>query len=164
MTAPRQTALTRMRFDLVKQADDMRITSFAGRYRINEPNRNCPTSFPVDATMRLQGSVAGWVKDEWRTNVESDLRGLNRLGVRVRNEAGQYNPETNVMNRKGYSSAPDESHPHVFNRLYNPPCTLRASGWNRWVPMPNNAQLTTETPFDYYIPSRLIDKEACKTH
>lgn len=163
-SAPRQVALTRMKFDLVKQADDMRITSYAGRYRINEPQRNCPTSFPVNPTTRIQASGAGWVTGEWRTNVESDLRGLNRLSTRVRNEAGHYNPETNSMNLRGYTAAPDEVHPQTFNRLYNPPCTLRASGWNRWTPLPNNAQLTTETPFDFFIPSRLLDKEACKTH
>jgi hypothetical protein len=161
---PRQTALTRSKFDLIKQADDMRITSYGGAYRLNEPNKNCPTSFVVNATSRIQGSGAGWVSNEWKTNVESDLKGINRLGSRVRGENIQYNPETNVMNKKGYTNAPDEVFHETFNRLNNPPCTLRASGWNRWEPLPHNPQLTTETPFDFFIPSRLQDKERCKTH
>jgi hypothetical protein len=161
---PRQQNLTRMKFDLVKQADDMRITSYAGRYRLNEPNRNCPTSFPVNPTTRIQLSGGGWVANEWRTNVESDLSGRTRFSARVRCDEALYNPETNAMNRQGYTSAPEEVFPQTFNRLYNPPCTLRASGWNRWVPLPNNPQLTTETPFDYFIPSRWQDKEKCRTH
>ena len=161
---PRQTALTRMKFDSIKQVDDMRITSYAGRYRLNEPHRNCPTSYIVNATSRIQGSGGGWVTNEWPTNVESDLSGRNRLSSRVRCDEKLYNPDTNQMNTRGYTNAPDEVFPQTFNRLHNPPCTLRSSGWNRWIPLPNNAQLTTETPFDFFIPARLLDKERCKTH
>lgn len=163
-SVPRQTAFGRMKYDLVRQADDMRITSYGGAYRLNEPQRNCPTSFPVNATTRIQASGGGWVAGEWRTNVESDLRGITRLSSRVRYDQGLYNPTTNQMNTRGYQNAPDEVFPLTFNRLYNPPCTLRASGWNRWEPLPNNPQLTVETPFDFFIPARLQDKERCRTH
>jgi hypothetical protein len=68
------------------------------------------------------------------------------------------------MNQKHYTAAPDESFPMVFNRLHNPPCTLRSTGWNRWTPLPHQPQLTYETPFDFFIPSRDLDKELCKKH
>ena len=160
----KQQALTRPKFDDYHQIDDMRITSYAARYYLNPPDANCPTSFPVDATVRMQQSGASWPAGKWKTDVESDLKGINRFGSRVKFDAGLYNPKTNEMNNTPYASAPDESFPKVFNRLYNPPCTLRSTGWNRWESLPHQPQLTFETPFDFFIPSRDIDKNRCKTH
>lgn len=158
----KQQALTRPKFDDYHQIDDMRITSYAARYYLNPPDANCPTSFPVDATVRMQQSGASWPAGKWKTDVESDLKGINRFGSRVK--TGQYNPATNEVNNTPYVSAPDESFPQIFNRLYNPPCTLRSSGWNRFESLPHQPQLTFETPFDFFIPSRDLDKELCKTH
>lgn len=160
----KQQALTRSKFDDFHQEDDMRITSYALRYYVNPPDANCPTSFPVDATVRIQGSGASWPAGKWRTDVESDLKGINRYGNRNRSDTGLYNPATNGMNNTPYEAAADESFPTVFNRLNNPPCTLRGTGWNRWEALPNQPQLTFETPFDFFIPSRDMDKERCKTH
>lgn len=160
----KQQALTRPKFDDFHQVDDMRITSYAMRYYLNPPEANCPTSFPVDATVRLQKNGNSWPARQWKTDVESDLKGINRFQSRIRCNDLQYNPDTNGMNQVPLQAAPDESFPMVFNRLTNPPCTLRATGWNRWQPLPHQPQLTYETPFDYFIPSRDMDKERCKTH
>ena len=160
--APQQQALTRSKFDEFHQADDMRITSYAARYYLNVPNHNCPTTYVVNATTRLQLSGQSWVSGAWRTDVESDLKNINRLGTRVKCE--QYDPRTNKMNNTAYESPQDEVIPETFNRLNNPPCTLRATGWNRWISLPQQPQQTFETPFDFFIPSRTLDKERCKTH
>lgn len=160
----KQQALTRPKFDDFHQADDMRITSYSLRYMINPPMANCFTSFPVDPTTRIQFSGDSWVSGTWKTDVESDLFGVNRVGNRNKCDTRLYNPETNKMNNKPYQAAPDESFPQVFNRLYNPPCTLRGTGWNRWEPLPHQPQLTYEQPFDFWIPARDNDKERCKTH
>ena len=159
----KQQSLTRGKFDDFHQIDDMRITSYALRYYINPPDANCPTSFPVDATVRLQHSGNSWTSGQWKTDVESDLKGINRFGNRIKCNR-LYNPDTNKMNQTPYESAPDESFPTVFNRLSNPPCTLRATGWNRWEPLAHQPQLNYETPFDFFIPSRDIDKEKKRTH
>lgn len=160
----KQQALTRPKFDDFHQIDDARITSYALRYYVNPPAANCPTTFPVDATVRIQKSGDSWVAGKWRTDVESDLKGINRFSQRVKCDDKLYNPDTNGMNNTPLRAAPDESFPTVFNRLYNPPCTLRATGWNRWEPLPHQPQLTFETPFDFFIPARTLDKEACRTH
>ena len=160
----RQQALTRGKFDHFHQADDMRITNYAMQYYLNAPGINCPTSFPVDATLRIQKSGASWPQGMWKTDVESDLKNINRLGTRVRSNAESYNPNTNKLNSVPLVAAPDESFPEIFNRLKNPPSTLRATGWNRWEDLPHNPQETFETPFDFFIPSRTLDKERCKTH
>lgn len=164
MISVKQQALTRPKFDDFHQADDMRITSFALRYYINPPDANCPVSFPVDATVRIQKSGASWPTEQWRTDVESDLKGINRFGSRVRSDKVLYNPDTNRVNNTPLQAAPDETFPLLFQRLTNPPCTLRATGWNRFEALPHNPQLNFETPFDHYIPSRLLDKERCGTH
>lgn len=164
MTSVKQQALTRPKFDDFHQADDMRITSAALRYYINPPGANCPVSFPVDATTRLQKSGNSWPVGMWRTDVESDLKGITRFGSRVRTDGALYHPDTNKVNAVPLEAAPDESTPLLFQRLVNPPCTLRATGWNRWDHLPHNPQLNFETPFDHFIPSRLLDKEKCSTH
>ena len=170
----KQQALTRSKFDDYHQVDDMRITSYAARYYLNPPEHTCQTTYPANATTRIQASGNSWVAGQWRTDVESDLRGINRLGNRIKCDdmagqpagpkSGHYNPATNKMNMIGLESAPDTGFGQTFNRLNNPPCTLRATGWNRWEPLLRNPQETFEQPFDYFIPSRLLDKERCKTH
>jgi len=160
----RQQALTHLRNDPFHQVDDMRITSYAARYYLNPPAKNCPTTFPTDATTRIQYSGASWVNDEWKTDVESDLRGIGRFATKIRCDDGLYNPDTNAMNNKGMSHAQDENVPLTFARLVDPPCTLRATGWNRWQPLFHNPQETFETPFDFFIPSRDTDKEKYNTH
>lgn len=160
----KQQALTRPKFDDFHQADDMRITSYAARYYLNPPEANCPTSFPVNATARIQKSGDSWVAGQWRTDVESDLRGVTRLSSRVKCDTALYNPATNKMNNLPLESAKDESFPQLFQRLENPPCTLRATGWNRWIPLQHQPQLSFETPFDFFIPARTLDKERCRQH
>jgi hypothetical protein len=160
----KQQNLTRPRFDDFHQIDDMRITSYAGRYYLNPPAANCPTTFPVNSTTRIQKSGDSWVKGQWRTDVESDLKGIDRLGTRVRCDEVQYNPATNYFTNQPVQNAPDENVPQTFARLVDPPCTLRATGWNRWQPLFHNPQETFETPFDFFIPSRDMDKEKYNTH
>jgi hypothetical protein len=163
-TAPKQQALTRLRFDDFRQADDQRITSYALRYYLGKPNHQCDVTFPVDATTRIQLAGNSFPTGKWRTDVESDLKNINRVGTRVRCDDEQYNPGTNGMNTTPLQDAPDMSFPMVFNKLTNPPCTLRSTGWNRFIDMPHQAQATFETPFDFFIPSRDLDKERCKSH
>jgi len=159
-----QQALTRLRNDPFHQVDDMRITSYAARYYLNPPAKNCPTTFPTNATTRIQYSGASWVEGEWKTDVESDLKGISRLGTKIRCDGVQYQPDTNPMNNKGMVNAQDENMPQTFARLVDPPCTLRTTGWNRWQPLFHNPQETFETPFDFFIPSRDADKEKYNTH
>jgi hypothetical protein len=162
-TNPKQANLTSSKWDDVHQADDQRISTYAGQYAFT-PFLNCHNSFPVNVTTRLQDSGAGWVSGKWRTEVESDLKGVGRPPSRWRENKLLYNPETNAMNQAGYTNAPDENFPLNFNRLVNPPCTLRTTGWNRWQPLFHNPQATFETPFDHLIPSRDLDKFSCRTH
>lgn len=163
MSNPRQTAFTRGKWDDVHQADDTRISTYAGRYAFT-PHMNCPNTFPVNATTRLQESGASWVSGKWKTEVESDLKGIGRPPTKWRADKLLYDPRTNEINNLPLENSADEVFPLNFNRLNNPPCTLRSKGWNRWEPLLHNPQNTFETPFDFFIPSRDIDKAKCRTH
>jgi len=160
---PKQANLTSSKWDDVHQADDQRISTYAGRYAF-VPFRNCFESFPVNATTRLQESGNGWVAGKWRTEVESDLKGIGRPPSKWREDDLLYDPRTNEMNLAGYANGQDENFPQNFNRLTNPPCTLRTTGWNRWQPLLHNPQSAFETPFDHFIPSRDLDKYKFRTH
>ena len=159
-----QQALTHPKNDPFHQVDDMRISSYASRYYLNPPEKNCPTTFPVNATTRIQYSGNSWVDGGWKTDVESDLKGIARLGTKIRCNDAQYNPDSNSMNTIPLRHAQDENMPHTFARLVDPPCTLRTTGWNRWDYLFHNPQETFETPFDFFIPSRDLDKEKYNTH
>ena len=163
--SPQQQSWTRPRMDAFHMMDDMRITSYSLRYQLNPPEANCPSMFPVEPTTRIQKNNGdSWVKGQWRTDVETDLKGINRFGSRVRCDEVLYNPETNKMNNTGLENAQDGSFPLKFNRLDNAPCTLRATGWNRWQPLFHDPQATFEQPFDYFIPSRDLDKQRCSSY
>jgi hypothetical protein len=117
--------------------------------------------FPVESTTRIQKQGDSWPQAQWRTDVETDLKGINRFGNRVRCDEKLYNPDTNHINTIPLEHAQDGTFPQNFNRLHNPPCTLRTTGWNRWQPLFHNPQETFEQPFDYFIPSRDVDKKRC---
>jgi len=150
---------TRSKHDNFHQQDDMRITSYAIRYYLEKPEHNCPSSFPAEPTVRMQYSGASWPQGQWKTDVESDLKNINRLGTRVKNNEIQYNPETNKFNNTPLQNAGDLVMGLTHQRLTNPPCTLRATGWNRWVDLPHDPQEVFETPFDFFIPSRTQSKD-----
>ena len=161
--SPQQQSWTRPRMDPYHSLDDQRITSFALRYYINPPEANCPSIFPVEATTRIQRQGNSWPEAQWRTDIETDLKGINRFGNRVRCDEKLYNPEQNKFNRTPLTHAQDGSFPLNFNRLHNPPCTLRTTGWNRWDSLFHNPQSNFEQPFDWFIPARSLDKERTKS-
>jgi hypothetical protein len=163
-TCIKQQSFTRSKYDDFHQEDDNRIRTYANRYYLNPPTFNCSTVYPVNSTTRIQKSGASWVSGQWKTDVESDLKGINRYSTRINCNDKLYNPDINKFNNIGLSNAPDEAIPMTFARLEDPPCTLRTTGWNRWVPLFHNPQETFETPFDHFIPSKLIDKEKYNTH
>lgn len=150
---------TRSKHDNFHQQDDMRITSYAVRYYLEKPEHNCPSSFPAEATVRMQYSGASWPQGQWKTDVESDLKNINRLGTRVKNNEIQYNPETNKFNNTPLQNGADLVMGLTHQRMNNPPCTLRATGWNRWIDLPHDPQEVFETPFDFFIPSRTQSKD-----
>ena len=101
---------TRLKHDNFHQQDDMRITSYAVRYYLEKPEHNCPSSFPAEATVRMQYSGASWPQGQWKTDVESSLRGVGRPPSKWRAETLLYNPTTDPMTTTPLQDAPDDCH------------------------------------------------------
>jgi hypothetical protein len=155
-------ALTSSKWDEFHMVDDNRIATYASRYYLNVPQAQGQDAYIVEPTIRLQKNGQSLVSGQWKTDVESDLRNLSRASTKVR--CDNYNPETNKITNNGLKNAPDGNFPVNFVGQTQPACTLRGTGWNRWEPLLRNPQEHFETPFDHFIPSRLLDKEKCKTH
>jgi hypothetical protein len=153
-------ALTRSKWDEFHTIDDNRISTYAGRYQLNVPMAQGQASYIVEPTIRLQKMGAAYPQGKWRTDVESDLRNLSRDPVTSR--CNSYNPETNQINNTVLKAPADGHFPVNFVGQTQPACELRGTGWNRWEPLLRDPQKHFETPFDYFIPSRLLDKERCR--
>ncbi len=154
--------LTSSKWDEFHTIDDNRISTYASRYYLNVPMAQGQRTFVVDPAIRLQKTGQSLVAGEWKTDVESDLRNLPRTGTRIRCE--NYSPQTSHITNADMKDAPDAHFSVNFVGQTQPACTLRATGWNRWEPLIRDPQAHFETPFDHFIPSRLLDKEKCRTH
>jgi hypothetical protein len=55
---------------------------------------------------------------------------------------------------------PETAFPRTYERLVDPPCTLRGSGWNRWEWLCQNPQEDVMMPFEWLVDSRHAAKDA----
>jgi hypothetical protein len=158
MATPATRNWTRSRDDDCHITDDTRITTGPGRYIIESPNGYCNATFAPEPTTRIQKWGDAQVDGFGKTDVESDLFNLNRTTTRA--VCGQYSPGDNRMNNSSKRNIKEASFPQNHSRLNDPPCTLRGSGWNRWQWLGQNPQENVMMPFDWYIPGRILHKDA----
>jgi hypothetical protein len=158
MASPATRNWTRNRADDCHLEDDVRITTGPGRYVTEAPNAYCNASFAPEPTVRQQRWGASQVETYTKTDVESDLFNINRTTTKA--VCGQYDPNDNRMNGAGKRAIKEASFPQTHARLNDPPCTLRGTGWNRWEWLCQNPQEGVMMPFDWYVPGRLLHKDA----
>jgi hypothetical protein len=158
MASPATRNWTRNRADDCHLEDDVRITTGPGRYVTEAPNAYCNASFAPEPTVRQQRWGASQVETYTKTDVESDLFNINRTTTKA--VCGQYDPNDNRMNGAGKRAIKEASFPQTHARLNDPPCTLRGTGWNRWQWLCQNPQEGVMMPFDWYVPGRLLHKDA----
>jgi len=158
MATPETRNWTRNRADECHISDDSRITTGPGRYTLEAPNGYCNSTFAPEPTTRLQKWGNAQVASYGKTDVESDLFNLNR-GT-SKEVCGLYDPNDNRMNTASKRNIKEASFPQTHARLNDPPCTLRGSGWNRWEWLCQNPQENVMMPFDWYIPGRILHKDA----
>jgi len=158
MASPATRNWTRNRADDCHITDDARITTGPGRYTIEAPNAYCNATFAPEPTTRLQKWGDAQVESYPKTDVESDLFNLNR--TTSKSVCGLYDPNDNRMNAAGKRAIKEASFPQTHARLSDPPCTLRGTGWNRWQWLCQNPQEGVMMPFDWYVPGRLLHKDA----
>lgn len=149
---------TRNRADDCHITDDTRVTTGPGRYVLEAPNGYCNATFAPEPTVRVQRWGDAQVDTYIKTDVESDLFNINRGPVRE--ICGQYNPNNNRMNTASKRAIKEASFPQTHTRLNDPPCTGRDTGWNRFEWLCQNPQDNVMMPFDWYVPGRLLHKDA----
>jgi len=149
---------TRARTDDCHITDDTRITTGPGRYILEAPSGYCNATFAPEPTTRQQKWGSAQVDTYGKTDVESDLWNINRNTTKE--VCGQYDPNDNRMNKADKRAIKEASFPQTHARLNDPPCTLRSTGWNRFQWLCQNPQETVMMPFDWYIPGRLVHKDA----
>jgi len=158
MATPEVRNWTRNRADDCHITDDTRITTGPGRYTLEAPNGYCNATFAPEPTVRIQKWGNAQVSDYVKTDVESDLFNLNR--TTSKGVCGLYDPNDNRMNKSSKNNAQEAAFPQTFARLNDPPCTLRGTGWNRFEWLCQNPQENVMMPFDWYVPGRILHKDA----
>ena len=149
-------ALTRYSSDLCKMVENNEISTGPGRYALGVPNAYGNAVFVPDVTVRMQKWGASHDMTSTKTDVESDLLNLGRPTTRT--VCGQYNP--NTVAARTLTAMPESEFPQTHGRLVDPPCTLRASGWNRWEWLCQNPQENVMVPFEWAVDSRQAVKDS----
>jgi hypothetical protein len=148
---------SRRLYDGCKTTDDLRVTTGPGRYQLDAPPQYCNASYAPEPTTRIQKWGAAQNGGYMKTDVESDLFNINR--PTTKNVCGNYDPQNDEINQSSVVPVKEESFPNTFSRLVDPPCTLRASGINRWEWLCENPQEGVMIPFDWNITTRLQQKD-----
>jgi len=157
METLKNQSFTRRQYDGCKTTDDIRVTTGPGRYQIGTPPQYATASFAPEPTIRQQKWGASLNSQFIKTDVESDLLNLNRPTTKT--ICNQYDPSTDKINQGTPELMQEESFPQTFSRLVDPPCTMRATGWNRWEWLCENPQENAMIPFDWAITTRLQQKD-----
>lgn len=158
MASVQEYSWTHLRADPCHYEDDLRITTGAHRYVLGTPVNGSQGVFVPEPTTRIQKWGAGQITEKQKTDIESDLWNINRPGVK--SVCGSYDPVKNQFNKLTATPMPEASFPQIANRLNNPPCTLRGTGWNRWEYLCQNPQENIMMPFDWFIPGRQLAKDS----
>lgn len=159
MSAPNlaNQSWNRRLYDGCKTSDDLRVTTGPGRYQLDAPPQYCNASYAPEPTIRQQSWGASLNSVYAKTDVESDLLNINRPTTKTL--CNQYNPKSNKMNTTATTRSQEASFPQTFARLVDPPCTLRATGWNRWEWLCDDPQQGVMVPFDNLVTTRLSAKD-----
>jgi hypothetical protein len=126
----------------------------AGTYQLETPRPHCEPCFIDDPAMRLQRVGASTCGNASLIDVDSELMGLTRRYTRCQEEHVPLvcKPSAPMATCQTFISRED-------TRLSNPPCTLRATGWNRWEWLNENPQRHAIPEFPIEVQYRLIVKD-----
>jgi hypothetical protein len=145
-------ACTRYKYDLPKMIENNEITTGPGRYALGAPNAYGNAVYVPNPTIRMQKWGASHDMSSTKTDVESDLLNLGR--PTTRSVCGQYAPTQRKL-----TPMPEEEFPRTYERLVDPPCTLRATGVNRWEWLCQNPQENVMIPFEWGVNTNLSQRD-----
>lgn len=161
-------ASTSLATDTCTYQEKLRRSIGPGMYMLGTPGADCvqPCSkdIPADPYLRYQAWGPGTCVPGSAVNDGSELLGLNYKSSKCSADAympGKYNTQgTCFAGARGKEKSPREcSAPSENTRLSNPPCTLRATGWNRWEWLCWDPQERATIPFDWNVSYRIVSKD-----
>jgi hypothetical protein len=137
-----------------------------GMYMLGTPANDCAPcgkDIPNDPHLRWQSWGPGFCEPGSTVDTGSELRGLNYRNTKCASEQylpGKYTPKQGgVCAPAGKYPIRGCATPTESTRLSNPPCTLRATGWNRWEWLCYDPQDKAVVPFDYLVSNRIMVKD-----
>jgi hypothetical protein len=145
-------ALTRVNADLDKMIENNEIATGPGRYALGVPNAYGNAAFAANPAVLNQKWGAAHDMSSTKTDVESDLRNLGRPSTRT--VCGSYQPTTRSL-----TPMPEIEFPKTFERLVDPPCTLKGTGVNRWAWLGQNPQENVMMPFEWGVNTKLAAQD-----
>ena len=137
-----------------------------GMYMLGTPANDCAScgkDVPNDPYLRWQSWGPGFCEPGSTVDVGSELLGLSYKNTKCAAEQfvpGKYVPPVGgVCSPAGKYPVRGCMAPTEDTRLSNPPCTLRATGWNRWEWLCYNPQEKAVVPFAYEVSNRILVKD-----
>lgn len=136
-----------------------------GMYMLSTPANDCDEcgkDIPADPSIRWQAYGSTFCTPGKVVDTGSELLGLNYKKTKC--AANEYNPNTfvnknPVCHASGTQNSRKCTAPQESSRLSNPPCTLRATGWNRWEWLCENPQERATIPFEHGTSIRTLVKD-----
>jgi hypothetical protein len=126
------------------------ISTGPGRYGLGAPYRYGNAAFVAAPTVLNQRWGAAHDMTSTKTDVESELRNLGRPTTRA--VCGQETgPADSPTVRHTLTPMPEVEFPRTYERLVDPPCTMRGSGVNRWEWLCQNPQENVLIPFEHQV-------------
>jgi hypothetical protein len=154
--------------DVCTYQEKLRRSVGPGMYQLGTPGADCTVGcskdIPSDPYLRYQAWGPGACVPGSAVNDGSELLGLNYKASKCSADAylpGKYNTQgTCFAGARGTESNPRAcTAPVESTRLSNPPCTLRATGWNRWEWLCWDPQERAEVPFEWNVSYRIVSKD-----
>lgn len=150
------SALSSLNYDNCTYKHNLKQSVSVGDYKINQPRVECVSCFEPSPSVILNGNGVDVCSDKPLIDVDSELKLINRHATNC--PAQKYLPSSKSYCAK--ATVPDcRGLTNEDTRLSNPPCTLRASGWNRWEWLCQNPQDKALVPFDFMISNRIVVKD-----
>jgi hypothetical protein len=159
-------ASTQFRTDSCSYKEQLKRSIGPGMYALNTPGNDCSgddcnRDIPADPFLRFQTYGPGACPPGKAVDDGSELEGLNYKNSKCATDAylpGKYSP-SGICAPSGRSNPRSCMAPTESCRLSNPPCTLRATGWNRWEWLCWNPQDRALIPFEWNTSYRTVVKD-----
>lgn len=161
-------ATTSLGADACTYQEKLRRSIGPGMYMLGTPGADCKErcskDVPADPFIRYQAWGPGTCVPGSAVDDGSELLGLNYKASKCSTDTylpGKYNIQGQCYaGARGRSTSPRACMaPTESTRLSNPPCTLRATGWNRWEWLCWDPQERAIIPFDWNVSYRIVSKD-----